>query len=60
LKPWEWSGLTDAKTVDCALEMLVDVGWLITCERETQGRWTKDYTAHPAIFESSQQPNCQN
>ena len=57
LKRREWSGLTDAKTVDSALEMLADHGWLITQGRETQGRWTTDYTAHPTIFETSPAAN---
>ena len=57
LKRRAWSGLTDAKTVDSALDMLVDHGWLIPQERETQGRWTKDYTTHAAVFENSREAN---
>ena len=45
-----WSGLSDGKTVDSALEMLVSYGWLAARERETDGRPTTDFTAHPEIF----------
>ncbi len=45
-----WSGLTDSKIVDAALELLVDHGWLTATLRFTDGRKTTDYTAHPGVF----------
>ncbi len=57
LKRREWSGLTDGMIVDRALHMLANHGWLLPMERETQGHWSKDYTAHPSIFENGQGSN---
>jgi putative DNA primase/helicase len=51
LKRRAWSGLTDAKTIESALELLADHGWLTEVARPTGGRWTTDYTAHPTVFE---------
>lgn len=53
LKRRAWSGLTDAKNIDSALEMLTDLGWIIPSERETAGRRTIDYTAHSSIYENA-------
>lgn len=48
-----WSGLTDAKAVDAALELLADHNWIIATERDSLGRRTIDFTAHPKIFENA-------
>ena len=53
LKRREWSGLTDAKNIDSAIGMLTDHGWLVPTERESLGRRTIDFTAHPAVFENA-------
>ena len=42
------------------MKQAAELGWLITQEHETQGCGTKNYTAHAAIFESTQGSNCQN
>lgn len=45
-----WSGLTDKKIIDAAIEILVECGWLIPAKVETRGRWTEEYRPNPKAF----------
>jgi hypothetical protein len=45
-----WSGLTDRATINGALAMLVDQGWLSESEIETGGRPRVDFLTHPKLF----------
>ena len=44
-----WSGLSDRESVEPAVDLLVNLGWLKECEEQTGGRTRTFYRINPAV-----------
>jgi len=44
-----WSGLSDRESVEPAVDLLVDLGWLKECTEQTEGRTKTFYRINPAV-----------
>lgn len=51
-----WSGLSNRETVEPAVYLLADLGWLKECEEQTEGRTRTFFRINPAVCLGNGQP----